>query len=308
MMRRRLWAAALLGMASAHAQQAAEQVPTLKLGTSLVAVSALVLDLKGVPVRGLTKEDFELREDGKAQSIAYFSEDSDRPLTVALMVDTSESQTAFIRDETAASQLFFTAMLKQPQDRVALLQFDTDILTLHGPTHQPGELEAALAELPQPHTELRTKHPHGGTLLFDAICAEADLHLSKEQGRRAMVLLTDGGDNGSRHTLEDTIARAQRADVVIYSVLYTDDVIGLIGQYGRSILESLSDATGGRVYTVAKKHPLSEIYSDIERDLRLQYQLGYRPPESKPNTYHRLKLKLKGKHAKVYARQGYFTP
>ena len=280
---------------------------TLTISTRIVAVSAIVLDQHGAPVANLARDDFQLFEDDKPVTINGFTQDADRPLTLALMVDTSGSQKHFIADETSASELFFKAMLTRAEDRATLVQFDTGVFRLHAMTHDVDALEAALGHLAEDHRELESYTPRGGTLLYDAVCAVAEKSLAPEPGRRAMVLLTDGGDDGSRLTLDQAIACAERADVVVYSIFYSEKPDSDQGHYGHLVLETLSTATGGRVFGVSKKTPLAAIYTQIEDDMRLQYQLTYRPAEATPGTYHRLKLKLKDKHLKVYARTGYFT-
>ena len=117
-----------------------------------------------------------------------------------------------------------------------------------------------------------------------------------------MVILTDGGDNGSQFSESKAIQEAQRADIVIYSVYYSN------GGGDLGVLNDLSKATGGRVFTVSKKMTLEQIYAEIAGDLRLQYEVGYRPPDSRPNKYHRIELKAKDKTLTVQAREGYFTP
>ena len=280
---------------------------TLTLSTRIVAVSAIVLDKHGAPVPNLTRDDFQLFEDDRPVPIGSFTQDADRPLTLALMVDTSGSQKRFIADETSASQLFFKAMLTRPEDRATLIQFDTGVFRLHTMTHAVDDLETALTHLAEDHTALQPFKPRGGTLLYDAVCAVSDKSLAPEPGRRAMVLLTDGGDDGSRLTLDQAIACAQRADIVVYSVFYSESPASDEGQYGRLVLDTLSTATGGRVFSVSHKTPLASIYTQIEADMRLQYQITYRPPASTPGAYHHLKLKPKDKHLKIFARTGYFT-
>ena len=298
-----------------------EPVQTLKISTRIVGVSAVVLDNRGEPVKGLTKDDFTLKEDGAVQEIRYFSQDSDLPLTLALMVDTSSSQKMFIEDETEASEKFFRAMLTRPTDRAALVQFDYNVLQLQGMTNQPQTLKNSLGFLSMPHPGPNgAPHSGGGTLLYDAIVATAQIELGKERGRRAMVILTDGEDHGSRYTLDQAIAAAQRADIVVYSVLYSVAESGFAadrsipgrrpggGPSGRDVLTDLSNATGGHVFTVSRKMPLDLIYTQIADDMRLQYQIGYTPPESTPGSYHKIELKPKAKHLTVQARVGYYTP
>jgi len=296
-----------------------EPVTTLKISTRIVGVSAVVLDNRGEPVKGLTKDDFILKQDGKEQDIRYFSQDSDLPLTLVLMVDTSGSQKMFIQDETEASEKFFRAMLTRPPDRAALVQFDYNVLQLQQMTNQVQALENSLGFLSMPHAPAAaaTSRGGGGTLLYDAIIAASQIELGKERGRRAMVILTDGEDNGSVYNLQQATAAAQRADVVVYSVLYSAEAfMSGVSQRpmnpsrvnGREVLNSLSNATGGRVFTVDHKTPLDLIFTQIADDMRLQYQIGYTPPDSEPGSYHKIELKPKAKHLAVQARVGYYTP
>ncbi len=321
-MTHRLASAALLlaALAAAPAQEPAQEpLQTLKISTRIVGVSAVVLDSRNEPVRGLTKDDFVLKEDGKDQEIRYFSQDSDLPLTLVLMVDTSSSQKMFIEDETEASEKFFKAMLTRPPDRAALVQFDYNVLQLQPMTNQVQALENSLGFLSMPHAPPSGGNYRGGggTLLYDAIIAASQIELGKERGRRAMVILTDGEDNGSKYTLDQAIAAAQRADVVVYSVQYSAESFmtgrphrppSIDRPDGINVLKSLSNATGGRVFTVDSKSPLSLIYSQIADDMRLQYQIGYTPPESAPGSYHKIELKPIAKHLTVHARVGYYTP
>jgi Ca-activated chloride channel family protein len=277
--------------------------PTLKIESNLVAVSAIVRDAAGKPVSGLTRDDFLLRQDGKPQTISFFSQGSDLPLTLALMVDTSGSQRNYIQDEIVAGRVFFPAMLTAPADRAVLIQFDTSVLQLARLTSSVPTLEHALAYLSQSHDDIANPGAgRGGTLLFDAICAVSRMELTSQMGRRAMVILTDGGDNGSRFSAKDAIRAAQGADIVIYSVYYSD------GGGDFDSLSGLSKATGGRVFTVGANTTLQQIYAEIAADMRLQYELGYSPPASRPNKYHKIDLKAKDRKLLVQAREGYYTP
>ena len=276
-------------------------VTTLKVATRLVAVSAIARDKAGQPVSGLTRDDFLLKQDGKPQPIRYFSQGSSLPLTLALMVDTSGSQRNYIQDEVNAGRVFFRAMMAQPADRAVLVQFDSSILQLAKITNSVTTLEHALAYLYQSHAGIGPPG-RGGTLLFDAVCAVSHIELGNQIGRRAMVILTDGGDNGSRFSQKKAIEEAQRADIMIFSVYYSN------GGGDIDALNNLSSATGGRVFTVSPTMTLEQIYAEIARDLRLQYELGYQPPDSRPNKYHKIDLRAKDSKLTVQAREGYFTP
>ncbi len=290
--------------------QGTQPVTTLKVGTRLVAISAVVKSRDGEPAGGLGKDDFVLKQDGKEEPIRYFSQGAELPLTFALMVDTSGSQRSFISDESLASDVFFETMLGRREDRAMLVQFDTRVVALSDMTNSASKLHLALNRL-SAHASTAN-----GTLLNDAISSVAKNVLAREAGRKAMVILTDGGDNGSRSTLAEAIEQAQRADVQIYSILYSmfDIMNGLPS--GRPVtanadlaaLQKLSESTGGRVFTVSRTMGLREIFAAISQDLRLQYELGYTPPaDTQPNSYHRLELKAKDKKLAVQARKGFFA-
>jgi Ca-activated chloride channel family protein len=275
--------------------------PTLKVDSNIVAVSAIVRDSAGQPVPNLTHDAFLLKQDGKPQPITYFSQGSDLPLTLALMIDTSGSQRAYIADEIAAGRAFFPAMLTRPDDRAVLVQFDNAILQLVKITSNTTTLEHGLAYLTQSHSNYAAPG-RGGTHLYDAIIAVSHLELGTQLGRRAMVILTDGGDNGSHFNAKDAIREAQRADIMIYTIYYSN------GGGDEGVLKDLSRQTGGREFSVSSSMTLQQIYATIAADLRLQYELGYRPPASRPNKYHKIALTAKDKKLTVQAREGYFTP
>ena len=307
------WAiAAIVGWASvSHAQ---EPVTTLRLGTRVVSVSAVVLDGRGLPLRDLPKEDFALKQDGKPQEIRYFSEDSDLPLTLSLLVDTSGSEKAYLQEEVLDSEVFFKAMMRRPTDRSALYQFDIEARKVQGLTPSVQTLINSLnfLTIPRGATMDATR---GGTKLYDAVVAAALASEGRDRGRRALVLLTDGEDVGSRATLDQAIAAAQRADVVVYAVLIGAPEPSRAHapspmSRGSDVLRNISSSTGGRLFTLDKEMNLKDAYELIEEDLRLQYQIGYTPPESKAGSYHKIDLKVQGAPGKVtiQARRGFYTP
>ncbi|HXC97169.1 MAG TPA: VWA domain-containing protein [Edaphobacter sp.] len=289
--------------------QDTQSITTLKVAARVVEISAVVKTKNGEHQGGLTKDDFILKQDGKLQPIRYFSQGSDLPLTLALMVDTSGSQRTFINDEALASDVFFETMMGRKQDRAMLVQFDTTVQQLQGMTNSSSILHLALTRLSS-HASAAN-----GTLLNDAVYSVAKETLAKETGRKAMVLLTDGGDNGSSRSLAEAIEQVQRADVQVYSILYSAQneaakfgVSTATPDPGMKILQSLSEATGGRVFTVSPTLSLREIYAQIGQDLRLQYALGYTPPtDTQPNSYHKLELKAKNNKLTVQARKGFFA-
>jgi Ca-activated chloride channel homolog len=294
---------------AADANEAQGAVTTLKVVTRVVAISAVVRSKDGEPKTGLTKGDFVLKQDGQEVPIHYFSQGSDLPLTIALMVDTSGSQRTFIGDESLASDVFFETMLGRKEDRAMLVEFDTRVRQLQGLTSSASALHLALSGLSPDSSAV------GRTLLNDAVYAVAKEILAKESGRKAIVILTDGGDNGSRRPLAEAIEQAQRADVQIYSILYSasagfsDGARPLGVDPGLEALRKFSESTGGRVFTVSPTIGLRAIFAEIGQELRLQYELGYRPPaDTKPNSYHKLELKANDKRLTVQARKGFFEP
>jgi hypothetical protein len=178
------------------AAQGVEPLPTLRIGTKIVSVAAFIRDKQGRPVGGVTAEDLVLKQDGQPQPIRYFSQGAELPLTMDLMVDTSGSQRLVIADEAAASMVFFRAMLGRKEDRAALIQFDVNVLELQPLTSDVENLQRSLNYLSYPHAPA-AKNPRATTMLYDAVCEVAP-KMAAEQGRKAMLILSDGEDFGRR--------------------------------------------------------------------------------------------------------------
>jgi Ca-activated chloride channel family protein len=293
-------------------------VSTLSVKTSIVAVTALVRDKDGVLARNLTREDFTVKEDGKTQKVRYFDKDNDLPLRIGLMVDTSGSQSQYFAEQQAASARFLDAMLTRKEDQAFIVRFDVGVFLLQPMTSDLGRLRGAL-------TMFDKKFPHGksggGTLLYDALVATAQQVAGKEQGRRAVVVLTDGEDNGSITRLEQAVGAVQKADVSVYVAIYTDhDTSPALYMHptlqtqarkklnGRSIMEHLAQESGGRLFVVTKDMTIDKIFLEVEHDMRMQYRLGYVPAQSAPGTFHALEVKVKNPKFTVQARTGYYTP
>ena len=280
---------------------------TLAVKVRVVAITALAYDTWGRLVGGLNKDDFLLSEDGKRQTIRYFDRDSNLPITIGLMVDTSASQREYAEEERRASAAFLQTMLTKPNDRAFVERFDTVAVLLQTMTADVPQLQNSLKLLTAPIPQ----NPKVGTLLFDSICITAKKIASKEPGRRAIVILTDGEDDGSTNTLVSAIHEAQLADVAIYSILYTPEAFGgsIHGHTaGVDVMRQLSTATGGRLFIVTWGTPIERIYAAIEADMRTQYRIGYTPPDSPPNQFHKIDLKARDQLISVQARTGYYTP
>jgi len=325
---------------------------TISVKVDVVNVLATVRDKHGKIVNKLTKDDFTLTEDGRAQSIHYFSRETDLPLTLGLLVDTSRSQSRVLDQERSASHSFLDQMVREDRDRAFIIHFDREVELLQDLTSSHQKLEAALGSLRTAgYTQTSGNggggnwpggprgsgrhggHHGGGTMLYDAIYLASDELMRKQQGRKALVVLSDGVDTGSKESLDVAIETAQRANTVVYSILFKDDEaygrgggfghpsIGFPGgghggqRYpeqqrpdGKKILERISKETGGRLFEVSKKEPIDQIYSQISEELPNQYNLGYTPDRaaSHASSYHKIQVAAKPKDLIVQARDGYY--
>lgn len=288
----------------------------LKVKTRMVEVTALVRK-KGEIVHELKAEDFVLLEDGKPRTIRYFNVDADLPLTLGLLVDVSGSQEPYMADEREASHRFLERMITRPEDRALVAKFDGKATMLQSLTSDVAALRSGLEHLPAEPDEKRP----GGTILWDAAIAVTHQFLGPVPGRRALVILTDGDDNSSHFTVDKAISVAQLHDVPVYSILYTDDPVGYLGNLtsatlrattgssrGALAMSQLAQETGGHVYVVSRTKTLDAIYAEIESDMRSRYRFGFTPTPSAPNSRHDLVLKMKKSHYDVQARNAYFMP
>jgi VWFA-related protein len=211
-------------------QTPASTAPTIAVDARLVNLPVVVRDKKGALIQNLTKDDFVLQVDGKPQTIRYFDKDTNLPLTLGLLVDTSLSQRDVIDEERTASSTFLDQMLTTPKDRAFIMQFAAETELLQDLTASRPLLQAALKEIDTPgkssnssDDDTTTTHrPRGGggTVLYDALFLASDEIMSKQTGRKAIIILSDGGDRGSRETLVKSIEAAQRADTIIYAIYF----------------------------------------------------------------------------------------
>ena len=320
---------------------------TFSTNVNVVSVLATVRDKQGKIVHDLHQDEFTIEEDGHAQSIRYFSQQSDLPLTLGLLLDTSGSQTRVLDRERTASYEFFEHILREDKDKAFLIHFDREVELLQDLTSSRKDLEAALKDADRPQLNRRSSSAGGGsqqgrgqgrggggTAMYDAIFLAADELLKKQQGRKAVVLLSDGVDNGSRTSIGGAIESAQRADMLVYSIRFADTNSSPVGfggpgmgrggrrggmgggrfpqqqrrepVDGKKILERISQETGGGYYEVSNKMTLDKIYDQIEEELRNQYNLGY-SPDKLGGGYHKIVVTVKRKNLTVRARDGYYT-
>ena len=216
--------------------QAQDSAATIAVDVKVVTLPVTVRDQHGKIVRDLTKDDFTLQEDGRPQTIRYFSQEANLPLTLGLLVDTSRSQTNVLDAERNASRSFLDQMLVQEKDKAFLIHFDREVELLQDLTSSREKLQAALELLKTPSDRDRSNDPNdsgdsrsgsgshhgGGTQLYDAVFLASNELMKKQQGRKALVILSDGVDRGSKTSLESTIESAQRADTVVYSIYFAD--------------------------------------------------------------------------------------
>jgi VWFA-related protein len=215
---------------------AQDAATTIAVDVKVVTLPVTVHDKQGKIVRDLTKDDFTLQEDGRPQTIRYFSQEANLPLTLGLLVDTSRSQTNVLDAERNASRSFLDQMLVQPTDKAFLIHFDKEVELLQDLTPSREKLQAALELLKTPSDRERSNDPNdsddsrsgsgshhgGGTQLYDAVYLASNELMKKQQGRKALIILTDGVDRGSKTYLESAIESAQRADTVVYSIYFAD--------------------------------------------------------------------------------------
>ena len=295
----KLSAALTVAGAAARAQQEGDAV--FSTDVKVVSVLATILDKQGRIIHDLSKDDFQISENGRPQTIKYFSRDSDLPLTIGLMVDTSMSQVQVIAAERGASFRFLDRILREDKDQVFVMQFDMNVQTPQPLTSSRQQLEKALVYVDTPtRAELRSQ-VGGGTLLFDAVVNASKNIMTKRQGRKALIIMSDGGENGSDASLTDAIEAAQHADTIIYSILFG-------GTEGRGILQRMSRETGGGFFEVTKKQSIDQIYDVIQNELRGQYSLGYVSDEPvRISGFRKLQLTTKTKGLTVQARDRYWA-
>jgi Ca-activated chloride channel family protein len=266
----------------------------------LVHVVATVKDRFGRLQGGLQKEDFLISDNGVPQEIRLFERQTDQPLSVLLMIDTSGSTLKDLKFETDSAAKFVKALLSEgnPKDAIALWSFDYDVTPVTGFTHRMDLLES----------KLKTIHGDAGTSLFDAIWY-ASHELEPRDGRKALVIVTDGGNTTSSRDSHQALEAAQLADAVIYPVV----VIPITSDAGRNtggenFLTFAAEGTGGRTFQPSLGATLDKAFRDIISELRTEYLLGYYPhnvPLTK-NRFHTLQVRVKSPELQVFARNGYY--
>jgi VWFA-related protein len=283
---------------------------TFSTSIKVVSVLATVHDRDGNIVKDLAQDDFVLQEDGAPQTIRYFSRESDLPLTVGLLVDTSRSQTGVLEVERGASYTFLDQVLREDKDRAFIGHFDVKAETLQGLTSSRKELSSALDQLRVPQQV--------ATLLYSAIRESSETVMRNQTGRKAFIVLTDGVAFRDKTSIGTAIEFAQRANTIIFSIRYSDPtrlyhpiraaVLGAAKERGKQGLQRMARETGGVSYEVTQSETIERTYSQIEETLRNQYNIGYTP--TKPGAdgkYRKIRLTVKDRHLIVNTRDGYYA-
>jgi len=294
-------------------------VTTFKANVQVVNLYFNVKDKRGALIPNLKKEDFQVFEDGKPQTIKYYAAESNQPLTLGLLIDTSGSQTNVLPMEKEVGASFLRDVLT-PKDLAFLINFDINVSLIQDYTSDAAQLRRAMEK-----TRINDGGGSGaggiagagqgtipvsrpkGTLLYDAVFLASGEKLQKETGRKALVLLTDGGDQGSDETLANAIEAAQRSEVICYVIMIADRMNFMAGDRE---MHKLADQTGGRVIDVGNNpKKLREAFDQIGTELRSQYMVGYTPTNTATDgKYRKMEIKASNADYKIQARKGYYAP
>ncbi|HTZ98539.1 MAG TPA: VWA domain-containing protein [Terriglobales bacterium] len=318
------------GLMFAHAQQSQssdqgrdQSGETLQVNVNVVQLFFNVKDKKGALIPNLTKDQFEIAEDGKPQTIKYFAAESNLPLTLGILIDSSGSQTNVLDMEKQVGGQFLDQILRD-KDLAFVIGFDVNVDLLQDFTSSVHALKTAMNS-----ARINTAGGSGtgipglgggtvptpgqprGTLLYDAVYLASHDELAQQVGRKAMILLTDGQDEGSQLKLKDAIEAAQKADSIVYVLLCADRGFysGFGGYSGEGEMKKLTQETGGRVIDVGNKmQKLREGFDQIANELRSQYYIGYTPTNNKlDGTFRKVEIHTSDKNYKIQSRSGYFA-
>lgn len=302
---------------------------TLKLNVNLVDLFFTVKDKHGSLIPHLTKDNCSVSEDNVPQTIKNFAAETNQPLTLGILLDTSGSQQYVLPLEQEAGSAFLKRVL-EAKDEAFLISFDVNVDLLQDYTNSTRLLAHAMDK-----AQINTAGGNGaagipgagggtvptigdpkGTLLYDAVYLAAGEKLSQETGRKAMIILTDGEDQGSKSKLNDSIAAAQRSNSIIYVILIADT--GFYGNFGMgysgySAAKKMAEQTGGRLINVGNNgKKLQDAFQQIEDELRTQYVASYTPTNAKQDgTYRHIAVAChddSGQPLKVQVRKGYYAP
>ncbi len=294
-------------------EQSQQQPPVIRTQVNLVNLFVTVRDKSKRIVTDLKKEDFKVLEDSQPQEIAFFSKEVTLPITLAMLLDTSGSEQYMLNAIQDAGGRFMDRVLRKG-DEALVMSFDSDVDLLSDFTDDRGQLDRAIRKarinVPSAGSIGNNPGPVGsrqitGTALYDAIYLACNEKLNTEAGRKAIVIVTDAQDEGSKIRLEEAIEAAQRTDTVVHILLVGDPHFGVNG----GVAHKITDETGGRTISVNSEKHLAEAFDQISEELRSQYTLGYYPTNaSRDGKFRKVKVDMSNHDLKVLARKGYYAP
>lgn len=307
------------GQTQSQSENQDQAVETLKVNVNVVQLFFNVKNNKGALIRSLTKDDLEILEDGNPQTIKYFAAESNLPLTLGILIDSSGSQERVLQMEKKVGGEFLNEILRD-QDLAFAISFDVNVNLLQDFTNSVDVLKTALNRARIDITGGRVAgapNPGGnvpvvlrGTLLYDAVYLASNDELSQQAGRKAMILLTDGEDQGSQMRITDAIEAAQKSGSIIYVLLCADRNFYGSGEYsGKGKMTKLAEETGGRVIVVGNKpDKLKDAFNQIASELRNQYSIGYTPTNTAlDGTLRKVEIHAKNKSYRIQARTAYYA-
>src|SRR5467141_2063326 len=297
----------------ALSQEPSQQPPVIRTQVSLVNLFVTVRDKSKRIVNDLKQEDFKILEDNQPQQIAFFSKEVTLPITLAMLLDTSGSEQYMLSSIQDAGSRFMERVLRKG-DEALVMSFDSDVDLLSDFTDDRGQINRAIhkarIDTPSGGSIASNPGPIGsrqitGTALYDAIYLACNEKLNTEAGRKAIVIVTDAQDEGSKIRLEEAIEAAQRTDTVIHVIHVADPRFG--GNSG--VANKLAQETGGRMISVRSEKKLMEAFDQISEELRSQYTLGYYPTNSaQDGKFRKVKVETADHDLKVLTRKGYYAP
>ncbi len=312
------------GSAAQSGDQSSDQdqsATTFKVGVNVVSLFFNVKDKKGALIPNLTKDDFQVFEEGKPQTIKYFSSDSNLPLTLGILIDSSGSQQRVLEMEQEVGSAFLKDTIRE-KDLAFVISFDVNVDLLQDFTSSISSLRDALyrakintgggisSNIPGiGGGPVPTAGAPRGTLLYDGIYLAAHDELAQQVGRKAMIILTDGEDQGSQLQLKDAMEAAQKSDSICYVLLIADrGFYGGMGYSGDSEMKKLAKETGGRVIEVGNNFDkLKNAFDQISQELRSQYSVGYTPTNpALDGSFRKVEVRSKAGY-KIQARSGYYA-
>jgi len=284
----------------------------IRIDIGLVTVPCSITDRTGAPVKNLRIQDFLLKDNGRTRKIEHLWQESELPLTIGLVVDVSGSQSAFVDRHRETVAQFLTQVLG-PEDHAFLVTVAGEVKLLTDLTGSPNELRAGVRAIDpfQRHGTLLgepCRGQCGGTALWNAVYAAANQKMHWIQGRKALIILSDGMDTGSPHSLPDAVESAQEAETVVYAIKYVDPTLALTRrERSDRSLERLTDLTGGYTF-LNPEDQVGSVFARIEKELRSLYVLGFTPPvEARDGRFHKLQVAMVRRGLRVRTRNGYYA-